>query len=119
MTMNRPILWRSADGRKIINVLTVAFVVAQPDGKLTIYTAGDRAIDGITLPAEDAASFMAALDDAAEPATPRTGLDPIIDIDAVIARLDALRADMATVGGNALVEVVRDLAIAIRSVGRG
>lgn len=117
--MSRPIPWKSADGTRIINLCTVSQVVKMTSGELRVYTSGDGVRDYLTVCPSDVASFMTALDDASEPSWPSVHLDPIIDVDAIIERLDRLRGDMATVGGNALVEAVRELAIAIRGVGRG
>lgn len=105
--MSRPILWRSPDGRKILNVLHVAYAVVMSDGSVSVYTPGDRALDDIHIPKEEAGLFLAALDAASvQPDTAK--------IDAIIDRLDSLRGDMGTVGGNELVMIVRDLAKAVR-----
>lgn len=89
---------------------------------MLVYSIGDQKDAFLTLRGDDCASFLAALDAAHQP-TFMEWLGPDqsdpIDVDAVIARLDSLRNDMGTVGGNALVEIVRDLAIALRGVGRG
>ena len=117
--MSGAALWKSADGRWIVNLRVVASVhVNKTTGDLSVYTIGDHGGECVTVRAADSASFLTALDAAYAP-TFMAAPDPIIDVDAVIERLDRLRGDMATVGGNALVEAVRELAIAIRGVGRG
>lgn len=119
--MSGPILWRSTDGKTIANLAFVTCVVRHDDGSIMVTLADGKFPLPIT--AAEAPRFLAALDAACRPTFMEwlgpDSPDPLIDVDAVIARLDRLRADMATVGGNALVEAVRDLAIAIRGVGRG
>lgn len=98
----RPVLWCS--GRNTINLNAVSWVTQQDDGNLDVYVQGGAARPGM-ISREHASSFLSALNAAAQPASAALRLDD------ALARLNALRHDMGTVGGNALVEIVRDIVL--------
>lgn len=96
-------IWKSTDGNVWINLDSVCNVFDLRGGFLLVYTAdGGEAIE---IDSDDAQSLRAALDAVSQPVPSQPRLDD------ALARLNALRHDMGTVGGNALVEIVRDIVL--------
>jgi hypothetical protein len=105
-------IWKSPDGSRWINLDHLSAAYRKPDGSVGVLLVADSPVadsETVSLRGDDAESFLAAIAAFDAPA-----LDPA-QLAAIIERLDNLDGDMATVGGQRLVEIVRDLAkLAVR-----